>query len=88
MAKTNSLWHEVTEQEKQQIKQESKALLDKFAEKLSQIKTHASHTENNSGSRQEGTGWKTDKEFRETTFANAPLTQKSFIVAEKGAWKK
>ncbi len=27
-------------------------------------------------------------EFKSTTFANAPLTEDGFIIAEKGAWKK
>jgi hypothetical protein len=84
----NSLWREVTEEEKIQIKQDSKKLLNEFASKLSKIKAPEGHHENNSGTRAEGTGWETDKEFRSTTFANAPFVEDNFLVAEKGAWKK
>jgi len=86
--KNNSLWHEVTEKEKLQIKEDSKHLLNEFATKLTKIKVKETHHENNSGTRQEGSGWTTDEEFRNTTFANAPLVEDNFLVAEKGAWKK
>jgi len=86
--KNNSLWHEVTEKEKLQIKEDSKHLLTEFAAKLTKIKAKETHHENNSGTREEGSGWKTDEEFRNTTFANAPFVEDNHIVAEKGAWKK
>jgi arginine deiminase len=86
--KTNSLWHEVTEEEKQQIKQDSKKLLNEFAAKLSKIKAPEGHHENQSGTREESDGWQTDEEFRNTTLANAPFVEDNTIVAEKGAWKK
>ncbi len=85
---TNSLWREVTEEEKDQIRQDSKRLLTEFASKLSKIKAPEGHHENESGIREEGTGWKTDEEFRSTTLANAPFVEDNFLVAEKGAWKK
>jgi len=84
----NSLWHEVTQEEKNQIKQEAKSLLNEFATKLQKIKAKEGHFENNSGTREEGSGWKTDKEFLSTTLSNAPFVEENFIVAEKGAWKK
>jgi hypothetical protein len=84
----NFTWHKVTEKEKEQIKQDAKQLLGKFASKLSKIKTAETHLENNSGTRIEGTGWETDEEFRNTTFANAPFVEDNSIVAEKGGWKK
>jgi hypothetical protein len=86
--KQNSLWHEVTQEEKDQIKKDSKHLLNEFASKLSKIKAKESHIENNSGTRKEGEGWKTDEEFKSTTLANAPFVEDDFLVAEKGAWKK
>jgi len=86
--KSNSLWHEVTEKEKQQIQQDSKKLLNEFASKLSKIKTSENHFENELGTREEGDGWETDPEFRSITFANAPFVDKNSIVAEKGTWKK
>lgn len=84
---TNFTWHEVTEQEKNQIRQDSKKLLNEFASKLSKIKDSEGHFENESGTRGEGKGWQTDEEFRNTTFSNAPFTEGDFILAEKGDWK-
>ncbi len=82
------MWREVTKEEKEQIKQDSKKLLTEFATKLQKIKTSGKHHENQSGTREEGTGWKTDKEFKNTTLANAPFVENNFLIAEKGAWKK
>ena len=85
---SNSLWREVTQEEKDQIRQDSKKLLEEFASKLRKIKAPEIHIENNSGTREEGSGWKTDEEFKNTTLANAPFVEENFLVAEKGAWKK
>ena len=84
----NSLWHEVTEKEKEQIRRDSKSLLNEFASKLAHIKTTDKHHENGLGTREEGTGWETDEEFKSTTLSNAPFVEDNFLVAEKGAWKK
>jgi len=86
--KQNSLWREVTQKEKEQIKQDAKHLLTEFASKLEKISTKESHHENSTGTREEGDGWKTDEEFKSTTLSNAPFVEENFIVAEKGAWKK
>ena len=85
---TNALWRKISEKEKAQIKQEAKSLLDEFAKKLTKIKTKETHLENNSGTREEGSGWQTDEEFKNTTLSNAPFTEEGFLVAEKGVWKK
>ncbi|MFH0833297.1 MAG: hypothetical protein V1889_01505 [archaeon] len=84
----NSLWHEVTEKEKEQIKKDSKKLLNEFASKISKIKATKKQPENKTGTREEDDGWDTDEEFREITFANAPFVEDNSIVAEKGTWKK
>ena len=86
MAK-NFTWHKVAKKEKQQIQKDSKKLLNEFASKLSKIKAPEDHFENNSGTREEGSGWETDPEFRSTTFSNAPFVEENSIVAEKGGWK-
>jgi len=101
MDKKSNLWHEVTEKEKEQIKKDSKKLLNEFASKISKIKSSEFHLsqnsnirgapsgdENKTGIREEGDGWNTDEEFREITFANAPFIENNSIVAEKGTWKK
>ncbi len=84
----NSLWREVDEHERGKIKKDSKKLLNEFALKLSKIKADDKHFENGVGMRDEGDGWETDEEFRNTMFANAPFVDDNFIVAEKGEWKK
>ena len=84
----NFTWREVPEKEKEGIKKDSKKLLDVFSQKLSKIKTKEKHFSQGNGIREEGKSWKTDKEFREVMFVNAPFVEDDLIVAEKGAWKK
>ena len=84
---SGALWHEVSEEEKEEIRKDSKKLLNEFASKLEKIKAPEGHFANESGTREEGTGWKTDEEFRSTTFANAPFVEDNAIVAERGGWK-
>jgi len=83
----NSLWHEVTDKEKEQIKQDSKKLLNEFASKLNKIKAPEEHFQNKTGTREEGDGWETDPEFKSTMLSNAPFVEDDAIVAEKGGWK-
>lgn len=83
----NSLWHEVSAEEKEQIKQDSKKLLNEFASKLSKIKAPEGHFQNETGTREEGNGWTTDPEFKSTMLSNAPFVEDDAIIAEKGAWK-
>lgn len=84
---TNFTWHEVSEKEKEQIRKDSKKLLNEFASKLDKIKAKEGHFQNESGTREEGDGWKTDEEFKSTILSNAPFAEDGFIVAEKGGWK-
>lgn len=84
----NSLWRKVSEDEREQIKLDSKKLLNEFAIKLSKIKAPEGHFENGSGVREEGDGWETDAEFRSITMSNAPFVEEDSIIAEKGGWKK
>jgi len=83
----NFTWHKVSEKEKQEIQRDSKKLLNEFAKKLEKIKAPEGHFENNSGSRQEGTGWNTDPDFKDIMMLNAPFVEDDSIVAEKGRWK-
>jgi len=83
----NSLWHKVTEKEKEQIQKDSKKLLNEFASKLSKIKAPEGHYKNEYGTRPEGNGWETDPGFKSTMLANAPFVEDDAIVAEKGGWK-
>jgi len=80
-------WHKVSEKEKEQIRKDSKKLLNEFASKLEKIKAPEGHFTNGNGTREEGDGWTTDEEFKSTMLANAPFVEDDAIVAEKGAWK-
>ncbi|MBT3397640.1 hypothetical protein HOA55_03375 [archaeon] len=80
-------WHEVSENEREQIRKDSKKLLNEFAGKLDKIKAPEGHFENGSGLREEGDGWNSDEDFMNIMFANAPFVEGDSIVAEKGAWK-
>jgi len=86
MAK-NFTWHEVSEKEKEEIRLESKRLLNNFASKLEKIKAPEGHFAKGTGYREEGTGWNTDPDFKELMFDNAPFVEDDSIIAEKGAWK-
>jgi Asp-tRNA(Asn)/Glu-tRNA(Gln) amidotransferase C subunit len=82
-----ALWHKVTDQEKEEIKKNAKKILDEFAKKLEKLKVDGEHFSVDSGFRDEGEPWKTDEEFRDTIFSNAPDSGEGFITAEKGGWK-
>lgn len=84
----SALWHKVSDKEKEEIKKQAKSLMDDFARKLEKIQVKESHFENGEGMRDESSPWKTDNEFRDTMFSNAPLVEENSIVAEKGEWKK
>lgn len=83
-------YHKVSENERDQIKKDSKKLLDEFSSKLDRIKTKEGHffsSVSESGLRDEGKGWETDADFRDVTFCNAPASDEDSIVAEKGGWR-
>lgn len=85
---SNYTWHQVTEQEKQEIKESSKKLLDDFSKKLSKISVKEIEQNEKENLRPQGSGWKTNEEFREFMFENAPLVEDGFIMTDKGKWKK
>ena len=84
----NFIWHKLDEREREKIRKNSKKLLNEFASKLTKIKSTEKHFENNSGTREEGSGWETVKDFRDLMFLNAPFVEDNHLVAEKGSWKK
>lgn len=83
----NALWHRVSEQEKEDIKKDSKKIMDDFAKKLEKIKVEEAHFSVGDGMRDESSGWETDEDFRSIAFCNAPDVDGDFFVAEKGGWK-
>jgi|TARA_Y100000310_G_scaffold255183_1_gene262470 Asp-tRNA(Asn)/Glu-tRNA(Gln) amidotransferase C subunit len=82
------LWHEVSEKEKKEIKEEAKSIMDSFSEKLSKIdkKISESLIEREEYEREEGESNERDSEFKKIMFENAPNKNKDFIIAEKKKW--
>ncbi|MBT96934.1 hypothetical protein CMI49_02460 [Candidatus Pacearchaeota archaeon] len=82
------LWHEVSEKEKKEIKEEAKDIMDSFSRRLSKIdkKIGESLIERKKCERKEGESSEGDIEFREIMFENAPQKNKDFIIAEKKKW--
>jgi Asp-tRNA(Asn)/Glu-tRNA(Gln) amidotransferase C subunit len=81
-------WHEVSEEEKQKIKENAKKLLDEFSSEIDQIEFKETKKESNENLRKEGSGWKTNEDFREIMMDNAPESDDGLIIAERGGWKK
>ena len=83
------LFHEVSEEEKEKIKEQAKRIIDDFSKKLSRIDKDMKEPviERKEFERQEGKN-KTDESFsRKIMFKNATDKNDDFIVAEKGEWK-
>ncbi|MAG79117.1 hypothetical protein CMI40_01955 [Candidatus Pacearchaeota archaeon] len=82
------LWHEVSEKEKKEIKEEAKSIMDSFSEKLSKIdkKISESLIEREEYEREEGESNERDSKFKKIMFENAPNKNKDFIIAEKKKW--
>ena len=82
------LWHKVSEKEKEEIKNQAKAIMDSFSKKLERInkKTEEPIIEREKGERQEGQGKEPDEEFRKRILENAPEKNKDFIIAERKGW--
>jgi Asp-tRNA(Asn)/Glu-tRNA(Gln) amidotransferase C subunit len=82
------LFHEVSDKEKEQIKEEAKNIMDSFSKKLSKIdskKLRESLIEREKGEREEGSGECLDLD-RDVMFKNAPSKNDDFIIAEKKKW--
>ena len=74
------------EKETEQIKSETKKLLDKFSLGLSKIKSEESNVERDEDRRKEGEGKIGEENFRKIMFENAPVKNEDFILAEKKKW--
>jgi Asp-tRNA(Asn)/Glu-tRNA(Gln) amidotransferase C subunit len=82
------LFHEVSEEEKQKIKEQAKKIIDDFSKKLSKLdkETEEPLIEAKEFERQEGK--KKDESFsRKKMFENVSDKNDDFILAEKGGWK-
>jgi predicted Asp-tRNA(Asn)/Glu-tRNA(Gln) amidotransferase subunit C len=75
------------EKEIEDIKKETKKLLDEFSKALSSVKAdEESNVEREEDRRDEGEGKNCDSEFRKIMLENAPNKSEDFIIAEKKTW--
>lgn len=80
------------EKEAENIKKETRKLLEKFSIALKNIKSEESYVEREEDRRAEkaeeavGEGKKGDEEFRKIMFENAQQKNEDFIIAEKKTW--
>ena len=83
------LWHSVSEEEKEKIKEEAKQIMDNFSKKLSKVKGKVSEPliERSESERKEGNGSEPDSDFRKRFFENAPNKNEDFVLTEKKSWK-
>ena len=79
---------EITEEEKAQIRLETRKLLDEFSKALAKVKGEEANVVRDSYSRKEkqGKGKSIDKEFGEIMFENAPNKTEDKLLAEKKSW--
>ena len=82
------LWHSVSEQEKEEIKNQAKGIMDNFSKKLSSVKEKIPEPliEREEFEREEGEGNEPDFDFRKRMFENAPNKNNDFILTEKKKW--
>jgi hypothetical protein len=81
-------WHEVSKEEKEEIRKNAKNLLDEFSLKINEIKFKEEKEDSRENLRIENSGWKTDENFREIMAENAPEFEDNLIIVERGGWKK
>jgi len=79
---------EITEEEKAQIRLETRKLLDEFSKALNRVEGKEANVVREFYSRKEkqGKGKEVDKVFREIMFENAPNKTEDKLLAEKKSW--
>lgn len=78
---------DITEQEREKIREEAKEILEKFGASLSKVKLKEKKEKKSLGGfREEGNGEKGDADFRKRMFENAPNKNEDSIIAEKKKW--
>jgi len=84
------LWHKVSEKEKEEIRKQSKEMMDSFEKELKKVeseKTDSLGVQRADNVREEEKAG-CDSDFRARFLENAPNKSGDFIKAEKGSWKK
>ncbi len=84
----DALWHKVSEEEKEKIREQAKKIMDNFAAVLEPLEheTREVRIERQEDTRQEINGKEADPEFRKIMFKNAKNKNGKHIIAEKGEW--
>lgn len=81
---------EISEEKREEIKEEVKKILDNFSKALERVKFKekkaGKEEKESSGFREEKEGKKGDEDFRRMMFENAPQKNEEFIIAEKKKW--
>jgi|GEM_PF-709059 len=86
--KESFLWHHVSEEEKEKIREGAKRIMDDFGKALEKVDSGRDFVfvERDDFTRDEGNALKPDPEFKKMMFENAPKKNKQSILAEKGGW--
>ncbi len=86
--KESFLWHHVSEEEKEKIREGAKRIMDDFGKALEKIDSGGDFVfvEREVFVREEGNALKNDSDFKKIMFENAPKKNKHSILAEKGGW--
>ena len=93
----NFLWHHVTDEEAEKIKEEAKGIMNSFAKAIASVEKESKEipfVEREDQTREESKEKKSDKaaekenqEFRDAFFENAPEKTGDYLKAERGKWK-
>ena len=89
MKNSSFIWHEVSEQEKEQIRKRAKEIIDNFSEKLEKIekkKLSEAVVEREQCEREENENSEKNEIDKNIMFKNAPNKNKDSIIAEKDGW--
>ncbi|MCX8159148.1 MAG: hypothetical protein N3D20_02550 [Candidatus Pacearchaeota archaeon] len=77
----------IDEAKKEEIREEARKILEKFARRLEKVKLKERKRKvGETGYREEGEGVKGDEDFRKRMFENAPEKDGDCIIAEKKKW--
>ena len=85
----NFLWHKISKEEQERIRNEAKSIMDSFSKSLEKVEKELAEdfsVKRESQTRKE-THASSKKEFRDVFFENAASKSGDFIKAEKGKWK-
>ena len=78
----------ITEEEKEEIRNEAKKILDNFASALENVKVKREKVKKHIGGyRKEKEGEKCDDDFHDRMFENAPSKEGDCIIAERKKWQ-